>query len=54
LLLEGYGYRTGVVDELVEAADLLLLVPRLDKGVREAFLGARHGQEAHRKGRACP
>ena len=47
-LLEGSGYRitpidsypTGVVDELLDAADLLLLVPRLDKGAREAFLGA--------------
>jgi hypothetical protein len=28
------------VDELLEGADLLLLVPRVDKGVREAFLGA--------------
>ena len=42
----GYGttpldaYPTGVVDELLEGADLLLLVPRLDEGVREAFLGA--------------
>ena len=47
-LLEGSGYRTrpldsyptGVVDELLEGADLLLLAPRLDEGVREAFLGA--------------
>ena len=47
-LLEGSGYETilldsyptGVVDELLEGADLLLLVPRLDEGVREAFLGA--------------
>ena len=42
----GYGttpldaYPTGVVDELLDGADLLLLVPRLDEGVREAFLGA--------------
>jgi hypothetical protein len=42
----GYGttpldaYPTGIVDELLEGADLLLLVPRLDQGVREAFLGA--------------
>jgi hypothetical protein len=42
----GYGttpldaYPTGVVDELLEGADLLLLAPRLDEGVREAFLGA--------------
>ena len=47
-LLEGYGYKTipldayptGVVDELLDGADLLLLAPRLDKDVREAFLGA--------------
>ena len=48
LLLEGSGYRTtlidsyptGVVDELLDGTDLLLLAPRLDEGVREAFLGA--------------
>jgi hypothetical protein len=47
-LLEGSGYHTtplgshptGVVDELLEGADLLLLAPRLDEDVREAFLGA--------------
>jgi nucleoside-diphosphate-sugar epimerase len=47
-LLEGSGYRTrpldsyptGVVDELLEGAHLLLLAPRLDEGVREAFVGA--------------
>ena len=47
-LLGGHGYRiapidthpTGVVDELLEGADLLLLAPRLDEGAREAFLGA--------------
>jgi hypothetical protein len=47
-LLEDSGYRTtpigsyptGIVDELLEGADLLLLAPRLDEGVREAFLGA--------------
>jgi hypothetical protein len=47
-LLEGSGYRTrpldayptGVVDELLEGTHLLLLTPRLDQGVREAFLGA--------------
>jgi hypothetical protein len=47
-LLEGFGYRiapidahpTGVVDELLEGADLLLLAPRLDAGAREAFVGA--------------
>jgi hypothetical protein len=48
VLLEGSGYQitlldaypTGVVDELLEGADLLLLAPRVDEGVREAFLGA--------------
>jgi hypothetical protein len=47
-LLEGSGYETipldayptGVVDELLDGSDLLLVVPRLDEGVREAFLGA--------------
>ena len=47
-LLEGSGYRTipidsyptGIVDELLVGADLLLLAPRLDEGVREAFVGA--------------
>jgi hypothetical protein len=47
-LLESSGYQTrplgayptGVVDELLEGAQLLLLAPRLDQGVREAFLGA--------------
>jgi hypothetical protein len=47
-LLGNHGYRinpldahpTGVVDELLEGADLLLLAPRLDEGAREAFLGA--------------
>jgi hypothetical protein len=48
LLLEGSGYETtpidahptGVVDELLKGADLLLLTPRLDAGGRDAFLGA--------------
>jgi hypothetical protein len=48
LLLEGSDYQTtlldsypsGVVDELLEGAHLLLLTPRVDEGVREAFLGA--------------
>jgi hypothetical protein len=48
LLLESHGYRTilldsdptGVVDELLEGAHLLILTPRVDQGVREAFLGA--------------
>ena len=47
-LLESSGYHTtpidsyptGVVDELLDGAHLLLLAPRLDEGVREAFLGA--------------
>jgi hypothetical protein len=47
-LLESSGYQTrplgayptGIVDELLEGADLLLLAPRLDQGVREAFVGA--------------
>ncbi len=47
-LLEGSGYQTrpldayptGVVDELLDGADLLLLTPRVDEGVREAFVGA--------------
>src|SRR5215213_9313567 len=47
-LLEDFGYRTtpigsypsGVVDELLDGADLLLLAPRLDGGAVEAFLGA--------------
>jgi hypothetical protein len=47
-LLGGCGFRidplethpTGVVDELLEGANLLLLVPRLDEDAREAFLGA--------------
>jgi hypothetical protein len=48
LLVEDWGYDTipldssltGVVDELLEGAHLLLFVPRVDEGVREAFLGA--------------
>ena len=48
VLLEGSGYQitlldsysTGVVDELLEDANLLLLTPRLDESVREAFVGA--------------
>ena len=46
--MRAHGYRinpldahpTGVADELLEGADLLLLAPRLDGDVREAFLGA--------------
>jgi hypothetical protein len=48
VLLESHGYNTvlldshptGVVDELLDGADLLLLTPRVDEGVREAFVGA--------------
>jgi hypothetical protein len=48
VLLEGSGYNTrlleayptGVVDELLEGAHLLLITPRVDQGVREGFLGA--------------
>jgi hypothetical protein len=55
-LLEGSGYRTtsidahptGVVDELLDGVDLLLLAPRLDEGVRKAFLGAM-GKSAPQK-----
>jgi len=47
-LLGGCGYSinpldarpTGVVDELLEGANLLLLAPRLEKEARETFLGA--------------
>jgi hypothetical protein len=48
VLLEGSGYDTklldshptGIVDELLDGAHLLILTPRVDQGVREAFLGA--------------
>ena len=57
-LLEGSSYRTrllesyptGVVDELLAGADLLMLTPRVDEGVREAVLGAmgkKEPQKAH-------
>ena len=56
-LLEGTGYGTtpldahptGIVDELLDGSDLLLIVPRLDDGVRQAFLGAM-GKSAPRRG----
>jgi hypothetical protein len=56
VLLEGSGYQitlldshpTGIVDELLEGAHLLLLTPRVDQGVREAFLGAM-GKSAPQK-----
>jgi hypothetical protein len=58
VLLESSGYNTvlldshptGVVDELLEGAHLLILTPRVDEGVREAFVGAmgkRVPQKAH-------
>jgi hypothetical protein len=58
LLLEGSGYEitlldaypTGVVDELLDGAHLLILTPRVDEGVREAFLGAM-GKSTPQKGR---
>jgi hypothetical protein len=48
LLLESHAHNTvlldshptGVVDDLLEGAHLLLLTPRVDQGVREAFVGA--------------
>ena len=48
VLLESHGYNTvlldshptGVVDELLDGAHLLIFTPRVDEGVREAFLGA--------------
>ena len=57
-LLEGHGYRTtpidahptGIVDGLLEDADLLLLAPRLDEGVREAFVGAMGKSDPQRAG----
>jgi hypothetical protein len=56
-LLEGSGYQTtlldayptGVVDELLEDAHLLLLTPRVDEGVRETFVGAM-GKNTPQKG----
>jgi hypothetical protein len=57
-LLENAGYRTtpldayptGVVDQLLDGADLLLLAPRLDEGVREAFLGAMGKSTPQKRG----
>jgi hypothetical protein len=56
VLLESHGYNTvlldsnptGVVDELLEGAHLLILTPRVDEGVREAFVGAM-GKSAPQK-----
>jgi hypothetical protein len=42
---------TGVVDELLEGTDLLLLAPRLDAGSREAFLGAMGKSSTPQKAR---
>jgi hypothetical protein len=58
VLLEGSGYETtlldayptGIVDELLEGAHLLILTPRVDEGVREAFVGAM-GKSTTQKGR---
>jgi hypothetical protein len=57
-LLEGSDYQTipldsyptGVVDKLLDGAHLLLLTPRLDEGVRRAFLGAM-GKSTPQKGK---
>jgi hypothetical protein len=56
VLLESHGYNTvlldphptGIVDELLEGAHLLILTPRVDQGVREAFVGAM-GKSTPRK-----
>jgi hypothetical protein len=56
VLLEGHGYQStlldsypiGVVDELLDGAHLLILTPKVDQGVREAFLGAM-GKNAPQK-----
>jgi hypothetical protein len=58
VLLEGSGYKTtlldsyptGVVDELLDGAHLLILTPRVDESVREAFVGAM-GKSTPQKGR---
>jgi hypothetical protein len=57
LLLESHAYNTvlldshptGVVDELLEGAHLLILTPRVDQGVRKAFVGAM-GKSTPQKG----
>jgi len=56
VLLESHGYNTvlldayptGIVDELLEGAHLLILTPRVDEGVREAFLGAMGKSTPHK------
>ena len=58
-LLEGSGYHTtpldsyptGVVDELLDRAELLLLAPRLDEDV--ARLSLAPWARAHRKWQTC-
>jgi hypothetical protein len=58
LLLEGSGYETtlldsyptGIVEELLDGAHLLILTPRVDESVREAFVGAM-GKSTPQKGR---
>jgi len=58
VLLEGSGYETtlldayptGIVDDLLEGAHLLILTPRVDEGVREAFLGAMGKSTPQREG----
>jgi hypothetical protein len=55
VLLESHGYNTvlldshptGIVDELLDGAHLLILSPRVDEGVREAFLGAMGKSTPH-------
>ena len=57
VLLESHAYNTvlldshptGVVDELLEGAHLLILTPRVDQGVRKAFVGAM-GKSTPQKG----
>ena len=57
MLLESHAYNTvlldshptGVVDELLDGAHLLILTPRVDQGVRKAFVGAM-GKSTPQKG----
>jgi hypothetical protein len=57
VLLESHGYNTvlidayptGIVDELLDGAHLLILTPRVDQGVRQAFVGAM-GKRVPQKG----
>ena len=58
VLLEGHGYNTilldshptGVVEELLEGAHLLLMTPRLDEDLREAFIIGAKGKSDPQKG----